>query len=176
MRVWNPFYTAAPSQQHGPRHVHPRANALPHAMHLEVLSEHAAHLLPYRGLGSGIHRARQAWPQMELQDHRSGNEFRAVVARPQVGTQSIDPVTPPVTPEVTPEVMRLMQVLQGAMSRQELMQALGLKDEKHFRQHYQQAATALGLIEMTLPNKPTSRLQRYRLTDIGQGLMQQERP
>ena len=50
--------------------------------------------------------------------------------------------------------MRLMQVLQGAMSRQELMQALGLKDEKHFRQHYQQAATTLGLIEMTLPDNP----------------------
>ena len=145
-------------------------------MHLEVLSEHAAHLLPYRGLGSGIHRARQAWPQIELQDHRSGNEFRAVVARPQVGTQSIDPVTPPVTPEVTPEVMRLMQVLQGAMSRQELMQALGLKDEKHFRQHYQQAATALGLIEMTLPDKPTSRLQHYRLTEGRQRRLQQKCP
>ena len=71
--------------------------------HNPIPSEHAAHLLPYRGLGSGIHRARQAWPQIELQDHRSGNEFSAVVARPQVGTQSIDPVTPPVTPEVTPK-------------------------------------------------------------------------
>ena len=71
--------------------------------HNPIPSEHAAHLLPYRGLGSGIHRARQAWPQIALQDHRSGNEFRAVVARPQVGTQSIDPVTPPVTPEVTPK-------------------------------------------------------------------------
>ena len=109
-----------------------------------VLSEHAAYLLPYRGLGSGIHRALQAWPQIELQDHRSGNEFRAVVARPKPATQVIapaglgaegsnTPVTPDVTPEVTPEVMRLVQILQGAMSRQELMHALGLKDEKHFR-------------------------------------------
>lgn len=119
------------------------------------------------GGASGIHRALQAWPQIELQDHRSGNEFRAVVARAQAGAQSIDPVTPPVTPEVAPEVTRLVQALEGAMSRQELMQALGLKDEKHFRQHYQQAATTLGLIEMTIPDKPRSRLQRYRLTDVG---------
>lgn len=143
-----------------------------------ILSEHAAHLLPYRGLGSGIHRARQAWPQIELQDHRSGNEFRAVVARPKPATQVIAPAgigaegtRPPVTPEVTPEVMRLMPVLQGAMSRQELMRALGLKDEKHFRQHYQQAAMALGLIEMTIPDKPRSRLQRYQLTEAGQKLV-----
>lgn len=143
-----------------------------------ILSEHAAHLLPYRGLGSGIHRARQAWPQIELQDHRSGNEFRAVVARPKPATQVIAPAgigaegtRPPVTPELTPEVMRLMPVLQGAMSRQELMRALGLKDEKHFRQHYQQAAMALGLIEMTIPDKPRSRLQRYQLTEAGQKLV-----
>ncbi len=48
------------------------------------------------------------------------------------------------------------------------MRALGLKDEKHFRQHYQQAAMALGLIEMTIPDKPRSRLQRYQLTEAGQ--------
>ncbi len=59
-------------------------------------------------------------------------------------------------------------VLQGVMGRQELMQRLGLRDEKHFRQHYQQAAIALGVIEMTLPETPRSRLQKYRLTEAGQ--------
>ena len=29
---------------------------------------------------------------------------------------------------------------------------------------------------MTIPDKPTSRLQRYRLTEAGQALLQQERP
>ena len=73
-------------------------------------------------------------------------------------------------PPVTPEVMRLVHVLQGTMNRQALMQALGLKDEKHFRQQYQQAAVAQGWMEMTIPEKPRSRLQRYRLTDAGRRL------
>ena len=135
-----------------------------------ILSEHAAHLLPYRGLGSGIHRAQQAWPQIELQDHRSGNEFRAVVARPQVGTQSIDPVTPP--------IMALLALLadKGPLGNAEIREHMQLKDRTHVRQHYIEPALAQALIEYTLPDKPTSRLQRYRLTDIGQGLMQQERP
>jgi len=72
-----------------------------------------------------------------------------------------------ITPEVTPEVTRLPLAIRGDMSRAELMTALALKDEKHFRKNYQQAAVALGFVEMTFPNKPRSRLQRYRLTAAG---------
>jgi len=39
-----------------------------------------------------------------------------------------------ITPGVTPEVERLVAVLDGEMSRSELMGVLGLKDEKHFRE------------------------------------------
>lgn len=76
-----------------------------------------------------------------------------------------------VTPEVTPEVTRLLNVLQGEMGRSELMVMLGLKDEKHFREYYQQAAIQRDLIEMTIPDKPKSRLQKYRLTELGKKLL-----
>ena len=149
-----------------------------------ILSEHAAHLLPYRGLGSGIHRARQAWPQIELQDHRSGNEFRAVVARPKPATQAIAPAgigaergNPPVTDPVTDPVMRFLQVLSnGALPPSEIQHRLGIKHRPTFRANYLHPALTAGLAEMTLPDKPTSRLQRYRLTEAGQALLQQERP
>lgn len=72
-----------------------------------------------------------------------------------------------VTPEVTPEVGRMLLALDGEMSRAELMAVLSLKDEKHFRTHYQQAALAAGVLEMTVPDKPQSRLQKYRLTASG---------
>ena len=54
------------------------------------------------------------------------------------------------------------------MSRAELMERLGLKDEKHFRERYLQVAVALGLLEMTRPDTPQSRMQKYRLTRTGQ--------
>ena len=65
-------------------------------------------------------------------------------------------------PEVTPEV-RLVQVLVGEMTRQQLQQALGLKDDDHFRKAYLQPALDAGLIEMTVPDKPRSSRQKYRL-------------
>ena len=43
--------------------------------------------------------------------------------------------TPEVTLEVPPEV-RLLSVLAGEMTRQQLKEALGLKDDEHFRKAY----------------------------------------
>lgn len=74
---------------------------------------------------------------------------------------------PEVTPEVTPEVKKLLMAIDGEMSRKQIQEKLGLKDEKHFREAYQQPAVAQGLIEMTIPDKPNSRLQKYRLTPKG---------
>ena len=74
-----------------------------------------------------------------------------------------------VTPEVTPEV-RLLRVMTTDMNRQALQAALNLKDDDHFRQTYLLPALKHGLIEMTIPGKPTSRLQKYRLTDAGRKL------
>jgi Fic family protein len=74
--------------------------------------------------------------------------------------------TPEVAPEVTPEV-RLLSVLTGEMTRQQLKEALGLKDDEHFRKAYLLPALEAGLVEMTIPDKPRSSKQKYRLTDKG---------
>lgn len=72
--------------------------------------------------------------------------------------------TPEVAPEVAPEVGKLLNVLNKAeeLTRKELQNRLGLKDEKNFRQKYLLPALAGGYIEMTVPDKPNSRLQKYR--------------
>ena len=52
----------------------------------------------------------------------------------------------------------------------ELQRLLELKDEKNFRENYQQKALKQELIEMTIPDKPNSRNQKYRLTPKGLAL------
>ena len=76
-------------------------------------------------------------------------------------------VTMEVTGEVTREVGRLLAAVSGAMSRLEIQAVLNLKHEDHFRAAYLVPALHAGLIEMTIPDKPKSRLQKYRLTKKG---------
>jgi len=75
--------------------------------------------------------------------------------------------TPQDTPHVTPQVERLLKALNGTMSREDLQQALGLKDRKSFRLVYLLPALDSALIEMTIPTKPQSKMQKYRLTEFG---------
>ncbi|MEA3642267.1 MAG: Fic family protein [Lamprobacter sp.] len=75
--------------------------------------------------------------------------------------------TPQVSPQVTPQVGKLLQVLEDEMSREALQERLGLKDRQSFRARYLKPALEAGWIEMTRPDKPNSRSQRYRLTEAG---------
>lgn len=115
--------------------------------------------------GGGIERIQTACagaglPPPALKNFQGG--FRMVFKQAEDGRQAAD--------QVPSEVQRVLLLLQGEVTRPELMQKLGLKDEKHLRQSYQQAAIALGVVEMTPPEKPRSRLQKYRLTTAGRGL------
>ena len=66
-----------------------------------------------------------------------------------------------------------MNALTGEMSRAQLQAALKLRDRKHFATVYLQPALKDGLVEMTLPDKPNSRNQRYRRTAKGDALAEQ---
>ena len=90
-----------------------------------------------------------------------------------------DPVTPQVTGQVTvqvtgqvtAQVQRLLAVMVAAHSRSELQVLLGLKHRDSFIAIYLEPALAAGWVEMTVPTKPTSRLQRYRLTPRGRAVL-----
>ena len=75
-----------------------------------------------------------------------------------------------VTMEVTMEVKRLVNIMSGEHSRKELQEMLGLKNADHFRKVYLLSAINARFVEMTLPDKPKSRLQKYRLTKKGKVL------
>ena len=67
----------------------------------------------------------------------------------------------------TPQVGELLAVVDGSMGREALQAVLGLSDRKSFRERCIKPALVEGLIEKTIPDKPNSRLQKYRLTDKG---------
>ena len=74
----------------------------------------------------------------------------------------------PSTDQVTEQVGRLVRSLgNGALSAGETARALGLSHLPTLRASYLKPAIALGLVEMLLPDKPTSGRQRYRLTPAG---------
>lgn len=44
-----------------------------------ILASFATKLLPYRGLGNGIRRALKSYPQIDFEDDREGNLFKAII-------------------------------------------------------------------------------------------------
>lgn len=92
--------------------------------------------------------------------------------------------SPQESPQVTPQVEQLLKVMRlvgekvgekesgnsfnsKTFKREHLQTLLGLSDKKSFNLRYLKPALAQGLVEMTLPDKPTSKLQQYKLTALG---------
>jgi Fic family protein len=69
--------------------------------------------------------------------------------------------------DVDCKIKELIACLEGELSRSEIQSRLNLKDSEHFRQRYILPALKLGFIERTLPDKPSSKLQKYRLAVRG---------
>ena len=55
----------------------------------------------------------------------------------------------------------------GVLSTSELSTKVGISQPKDMRRRYLRLLLDLGLIEYTIPGKPNSRLQKYRLTAKG---------
>jgi ATP-dependent DNA helicase RecG len=74
--------------------------------------------------------------------------------------------------EVTGELIQLLKILAEPKTRTELQETLGLKGQANFRDRYLKPALDNGFIVMTNPKKPTSRLQKYRLTEKGRKFLE----
>ncbi len=101
--------------------------------------------------------------------------LRAPRRRGETVPEVIPEETPDVIPEVIPEVSRqqhlpatrLLRALRGDMGARELQFALGVKDREDFRARFLSPAVKQGWVKMTLPDKPRSSHQRYRISAKG---------
>lgn len=65
---------------------------------------------------------------------------------------------------------KLISVLAGEKGRSELQELLSIKNRDYFRTDYLVPAINKGYIEPTIPDKPNSQNQKYRLTAKGLAL------
>jgi ATP-dependent DNA helicase RecG len=98
----------------------------------QVLAEHAAHILPYRGMGTGVPRALDAWPKIDLVDEPEINQFRAVVwrtvetaANTSVNTSVETSVETSQVPLKTPEAILALLAEQPSMTLSQVANRLG---------------------------------------------------
>jgi predicted HTH transcriptional regulator len=121
-------------------------------------------------LGSGVPRILQAYGKscFRFTQNFLRITFPAAVPVKNVPTPQATPqVTPQATPQATPQVKRLLKHLTKEKSRDELQEVLGITDRKYFRRNYLQPALSEELIERSIPDKPQSPKQTYRLTEKG---------
>lgn len=76
-------------------------------------------------------------------------------------------VTEQVTEHVAVQVTTLLEAARTQTSRARLQQAAGVANRPHFGTAYLAPLLRAGWLEMTIPDKPRSRLQRYRTTVAG---------
>ena len=102
-----------------------------------------------------------------------------------LAVSSVPPVTTPVTTPVETPVgkpsetlidavqRKVLAALKGGniMSTSELAEKVGISQPKNMRRRYLRLLLDMGLVEYTIPQKPTSRLQKYRLTDKGRSAL-----
>jgi ATP-dependent DNA helicase RecG len=150
------------------------------AGHISVLrNPDIAHVLYLRGMMEKLGRgsmmiqkscAERGLPTPEWRSE-TGHGVTLTFFAGEVTGEVTEEVAGEVTEEVAKEVIRVLQVMEGAMKRVEIQQALGLRHEEHFRKTYLLPALEVGCIEMTIPEKPKSSLQRYRLTQKGRNVL-----
>lgn len=77
--------------------------------------------------------------------------------------------TDQVADQVTDQVTKLIFILRkhGPLSASDAVKRLNLSHRPTFRANYLRPAITAGLVEPTIPDKPNSRLQKYRLTAEG---------
>ena len=184
LEVWNPGTlppTLTLKQLRRPHASVPGNPLLAEALYLTKYIERMG-----TGTGDMIERCRSAGlpePAWALTDgfvttlkRRPGRAYEAVGGEPgaragQVAGQVAEQVAGQVAAQVTPEITRVILVLQGAQTRQQIQATLQLRGRGNFEKRYLKPAIEAGFVDLTVPDKPRSRPQKYRLTDKGKALL-----
>ncbi len=103
--------------------------------------------------------------------------FPAVIGPGARGTEQVTAqVTEQVTEQVTAQVVAMLRAAEdGPVAREALQEAAGIGHREHFRKAYLEVALNAGWLERTVPEKPRSSKQRYRMTEAGRRILAGQR-
>lgn len=90
----------------------------------------------------------------------------------QTTTQDTAQDTAQDTVQDTAQVIKLLKVLNKPYHREEIQRLLALSHREYFRKNYLVPAITQGFVALTIPDKPTSKHQKYYLTDKGKELLE----
>jgi ATP-dependent DNA helicase RecG len=72
---------------------------------------------------------------------------------------------------LSPAQVEVLEIAGELRAMPELMTPSGLKNKTRFRDQVVAPLLKAGLLEMTIPDKPRSSKQQYRITDIGRAAL-----
>jgi ATP-dependent DNA helicase RecG len=132
------------------------------------------------GRGTGVPKMRRAMrtngsPEPQFLTDEERTYFTVILPMHPSALPPWGATTPEETPWVSPDVLNMLNAKmlsllvfsRVARDRASIQKHLKLKDEKNVRARYLKPLVEAGLLELTDPEHPTSRGQKYRTTDLG---------
>ena len=145
----------------------------------EFLFTNANYLLPYTGAGTGIIRAMEEKPDVTFENHESAHEFIIIVHRKsnqdsnresvresnQVCNQESNQESNQVKPtkvSLTKAQKDIVNYCSVPRTAQEIMDRIGISNQTINRKRHILPLLDMGVLEMTIPDNPNDRNQKYR--------------
>jgi predicted HTH transcriptional regulator len=153
----------------------------------DLLFNNAAFLLPYTGAGSGLKRAMDTGIDVQFNDNEKTKEFVVTIPRkehhvnaPSSGETHHEnaPSNTEVhhesapsekkctikTHQLTKKQLDIVNFCSVPRTSKEIMDRLGLYNQSRNRQRHIQPLIDMGFLEMTVPENPKAKGQKYRKT------------
>jgi predicted HTH transcriptional regulator len=140
----------------------------------QFLFTNANYLLPYTGAGSGILRALEEGLDVMFKNEERIHEFVIIIKREpgannQEGIQETNRETNRETNQekqikvsLTKSQKDIVNFCSVPRTAQEILDRLGLTNHSANRKRHIQTLVDMGVLEMTIPEKPNDRNQKYR--------------
>ena len=137
----------------------------------EFLFTNANYLLPYTGAGTGVIRAMEEKPDVTFENHESAHEFVVVFHRKsnQESNQESNHVTNHVTNQekrtkvsLSSKQKDIVNFCSVPRTAKEILDRIGVSNQSINKKRHIQPLLVMSVLEMTIPERPNDRNQKYR--------------